>query len=90
MKNSILFCFLFLGLNSITAQGIGNLLLAGEDASLLTENYLSPAASGLMSGMNSGWWIERRGHGNRGRFDRRGHSKFRRRGGVGIRFRKSK
>ena len=62
MKNSILFCFLFLGLNSITAQGIGNLLLAGEDASLLTENYLSPAASGLMSGMNSGWYSTAKTH----------------------------
>ena len=62
MKKSILFCFIFFGLNSTTSQGIGNLLLAGEDASLLTENYLNPAVSGLMSGMNSGWYSTAKTH----------------------------
>ena len=62
MKKSIIFCLLFLGLNSIKAQDIGNLLLAGEDASLLTENYLNPAISGLMSGMNSGWYSTAKTH----------------------------
>tara|TARA_B110000483_G_scaffold91486_1_gene112950 strand:+ start:153 stop:1199 length:1047 start_codon:yes stop_codon:yes gene_type:complete len=62
MKKLILFCFLFLGLNSTKAQGIGNLLLAGEDASLLAENYLNPSVSGLMSGMNSGWYSTAKTH----------------------------
>ena len=56
MKKSILFCFLFFAINSTKSQDIGNILLAGEDASLLAENYLNPAITGLMSGMNSGWY----------------------------------
>jgi hypothetical protein len=62
MKKSILFCFLFLAINSIKSQDIGNILLAGEDASLLAENYLNPAVSGLMSGMNSGWYSTAKTH----------------------------
>ena len=50
MKKLNIFCILCLGLNSINAQDIGNLLLAGDDASLLSENYLNPAISGMMSG----------------------------------------
>tara|TARA_B110000879_G_scaffold207779_1_gene292064 strand:- start:120 stop:1202 length:1083 start_codon:yes stop_codon:yes gene_type:complete len=62
MKKLIIFCFLILGINSIKAQDIGNLLLAGEDASLLAENYLNPAVKGLMSGMNSGWYSTAKTH----------------------------
>ena len=62
MKKLILFCFLLLGLNPTKAQGIGSLLLAGEDGSLLVENYLNPAVNGLMSGMNSGWYSTAKTH----------------------------
>lgn len=62
MKKSILFCFLFLAINSTKSQDIGNILLAGEDASLLAENYLNPAITGLMSGMNSGWYSTAKTH----------------------------
>ena len=62
MKKSILFCFLFLAINSTKSQDIGNILLAGEDASLLAENYLNPAITGLMSGMNSGWYSSAKTH----------------------------
>tara|TARA_B100001769_G_scaffold118_1_gene82 strand:+ start:365 stop:1411 length:1047 start_codon:yes stop_codon:yes gene_type:complete len=62
MKKLNIFCILFLGLNSINAQDIGNLLLAGDDASLLSENYLNPAIGGLISGMNSGWYTTAKTH----------------------------
>tara|TARA_B100001059_G_scaffold236195_1_gene285424 strand:+ start:23243 stop:24289 length:1047 start_codon:yes stop_codon:yes gene_type:complete len=62
MKKLNIFCILCLGLNSINAQDIGNLLLAGDDASLLSENYLNPAISGMMSGMNSGWYTTAKTH----------------------------
>ena len=62
MKKLNIFCILFLGLNSINAQDIGNLLLAGDDASLLSENYLNPAISGMISGMNSGLYTTAKTH----------------------------
>ena len=62
MKKSILFCFLFFAINSTKSQDIGNILLAGEDASLLAENYLNPAITGLVSGMNSGWYSTAKTH----------------------------
>ena len=62
MRCIVISCFFCLGLNSIKAQDIGNLLLAGEDASLLSENYLNPAINGLMSGINSGWYTTAKTH----------------------------
>ncbi len=37
------------------AQELETILLASDDASLLTENYLRPAMEGLMYSMNGGW-----------------------------------
>jgi len=37
------------------AQDLETILLASEDASLLTQNYLNPAMVGLMYSMNGGW-----------------------------------
>lgn len=37
------------------AQELETILLASDDASLLTQNYLSPAMEGLMYSMNGGW-----------------------------------
>ncbi|MCA0133821.1 DUF6588 family protein [Winogradskyella alexanderae] len=37
------------------AQELETILLASEDASLLTQNYLNPALEGLMYSMNGGW-----------------------------------
>ena len=42
--------------------GFGNIILAGEDASLLAENYLRPSVKGLISGMNSGWYSTAKTH----------------------------
>lgn len=62
MKNIVLFYCFFLGFNLVSSQGIGNLLIAGEDANLLAKNYLNPAMNGLMSGMNSGWYSTAKTH----------------------------
>lgn len=37
------------------AQELETILLAADDASLLTQNYLNPAIKGLMFSMNDGW-----------------------------------
>jgi hypothetical protein len=37
------------------AQELETILLASDDASLLTENYIKPAMEGLMYSMNGGW-----------------------------------
>lgn len=37
------------------AQELETILLAADDASLLTQNYLDPAMQGLMYSMNGGW-----------------------------------
>lgn len=37
------------------AQELETILLAADDASLLTQNYLNPAMKGLMFSMNDGW-----------------------------------
>lgn len=37
------------------AQELETILLAADDASLLTQNYLNPAMKGLMYSMNDGW-----------------------------------
>ena len=37
------------------AQELETILLASDDASLLTQNYLNPAMIGLMNSMNGGW-----------------------------------
>ncbi|MDG1014400.1 MAG: hypothetical protein P8O09_04220, partial [Flavobacteriaceae bacterium] len=73
MKKFIIFCFYILSISSIMSQedfqnlpnsviGFGNILLAGEDASLLAENYLRPSVKGLISGMNSGWYSTAKTH----------------------------
>ena len=62
MKKSVIFYIFLFCLNSIKAQDIGNLLLAGDDASLLSQNYLNPAISGILSGMNSGWYTTAKTH----------------------------
>ena len=73
MKKPIIFSFVFFVVISIKAQvdfqnspnstlAFGNILLAGDDASLLAENYLKPSVIGLISGMNSGWYSTAKTH----------------------------
>ncbi|OUR91457.1 hypothetical protein A9Q87_10895 [Flavobacteriales bacterium 34_180_T64] len=44
------------------AQELETILLAADDASKLTENYLNPAMLGLMYGMNGGWYTTAKTH----------------------------
>ena len=55
MKKIFASLLLIAGLQLSKAQDLETILLAAEDASLLTENYLNPAMEGLMFSMNGGW-----------------------------------
>ena len=44
------------------SQELETILLAADDASLLTENYLNPGMKGLMYSMNGGWYTTARTH----------------------------
>ncbi|WP_422105654.1 DUF6588 family protein [Winogradskyella sp.] len=55
MKKLIASVILVASLQLCKAQELETILLAADDASLLTENYLSPAMEGLMYSMNGGW-----------------------------------
>ncbi|WP_299115157.1 DUF6588 family protein [uncultured Winogradskyella sp.] len=55
MKNLIIVIFTISSFQIVNAQELETILLASDDASLLTENYLSPAMEGLMYSMNGGW-----------------------------------
>lgn len=62
MKKIIIFSTLFFGVNLTSAQDLESVLLAGDDASLLLQNYLNPVAKGLTTGMNSGWYSTAKTH----------------------------
>ncbi|MEO1032010.1 MAG: DUF6588 family protein [Bacteroidota bacterium] len=55
MKKLIASFILVASLQLCKAQELETILLAADDASLLTENYLNPAMEGLMYSMNGGW-----------------------------------
>lgn len=62
MKNILLIVTTVLGLNSSQAQELESILLAADDAGLLTENYLNPAMKGLMYSVNGGWYTTGKTH----------------------------
>lgn len=64
MKNILLIVTAVLGLNSSQAQELESILLAADDAGLLTENYLNPAMKGLMYSVNGGWYTTGKTHKN--------------------------
>lgn len=55
MRKLIAFIVLIASVQLTKAQELETLLLAADDASLLTQNYLNPGAKGLMFSMNDGW-----------------------------------
>lgn len=62
MKKLILL-MLFLIVNFVSkAQDLGDILLAADDASKLTENYINPVMKGLMYSMNGGWYTTAKTH----------------------------
>lgn len=62
MKKLAILLTLLMTFSTIKAQDLDGILLAADDASLLTENYLNPAMVGLMYSMNSGWFTTGKVH----------------------------
>lgn len=60
-KLFVLFVFFFITTTS-KSQELESLLLASEDASRLTENYVNPVMKGLMYSMNGGWYSTAKTH----------------------------
>ncbi|MDO5971575.1 hypothetical protein Q4Q35_17360 [Flavivirga aquimarina] len=57
MKKLTLLCLLLLVTHVSRSQELESILLAaGEDANKLAKSYMNPAMSGLIYGMNSGWY----------------------------------
>ncbi|MGV6832076.1 MAG: DUF6588 family protein [bacterium] len=52
----------FLCLGQVQSQNLENILLAADDASRLTENYVSPLFKGLMNSINGGWYTTAKTH----------------------------
>ncbi|MFK7831935.1 MAG: DUF6588 family protein [Winogradskyella sp.] len=55
MKHIIATLLICMSLQLAKAQDLETILLAADDASLLSQNYLNPAIEGLMYSMNGGW-----------------------------------
>ncbi|MFK7749517.1 MAG: DUF6588 family protein, partial [Kordia sp.] len=47
---------------AVQSQELESLLLAGDDASKLTENYMNPLMKGLLYSMNGGWYTTAKTH----------------------------
>ena len=62
MKKLLLIVSICFVSQTTKAQELETILLAAEDASLLTENYLNPAMKGLMYSMNGGWYTTAKTH----------------------------
>ena len=55
MKKVVAIIIIIAGMQFAKAQELETILLAADDASLLSQNYLNPAMEGLMYSMNGGW-----------------------------------
>ncbi|WCO02419.1 DUF6588 family protein [Psychroserpens ponticola] len=62
MKNLIIVLILFVSVQQSKSQELETIILAADDASLLTQNYLNPAVKGLMYDMNGGWYTTAKTH----------------------------
>jgi hypothetical protein len=62
MKRIIISLLLIGNLHNAKSQELESILLAADDAALLTENYLNPAMKGLMYSMNGGWFTTGKVH----------------------------
>lgn len=62
MKNIIIVFIVLFSIQKSKSQELETILLAADDASLLAENYLSPAVKGLMYSMNGGWYTTAKTH----------------------------
>lgn len=62
MNKVIVFFVLIFSAQNIKSQELESILLAADDAALLTKNYLNPAVKGLMYSMNGGWYTTAKVH----------------------------
>ncbi|WP_166967945.1 DUF6588 family protein [Yeosuana marina] len=62
MKKITLLLFIFIVTQVSRAQDLGDIILAADDASKLTENYIRPVMNGLMYSMNGGWYTTAKTH----------------------------
>ncbi|WP_298761840.1 DUF6588 family protein [uncultured Psychroserpens sp.] len=62
MKNLLIVFILLFSIQNSKSQELETILLAADDASLLTQNYLNPAMEGLMYSMNGGWYSTAKTH----------------------------
>lgn len=64
MKKRVLLLVLLVSLQiqTIKSQELESILIAADDAALLTENYLNPAMKGLMHSINGGWFTTGKVH----------------------------
>ena len=62
MKNLLILASCILMTFSVKSQELESILIASDDASQLTENYLNPVMKGLMYGMNGGWYTTAKTH----------------------------
>lgn len=62
MKKIIIFLILVLTFQVSKAQELESILLAADDASKLTENYIRPVMNGLIYNMNGGWYTTAKTH----------------------------
>lgn len=62
MKKITVIFVLIITVQSIKSQELESILIAADDAALLTENYLNPAMIGLMYSMNGGWYTTGKVH----------------------------
>lgn len=62
MKRILILLTFLSAMQASRAQELETILLAADDASRLTENYLNPAMVGLMYSMNGGWYTTAKTH----------------------------
>lgn len=62
MKKFFLVVLIVFVAKQSTSQELETILLASDDASLLTKNYINPAVKGLMYSMNGGWYTTAKTH----------------------------
>lgn len=62
MKKITLFFLLTLLSLKTTSQNLESLLLAGDDANKLMENYISPVMDGMIFSLNNGWYHSAKTH----------------------------
>lgn len=62
MKKIAFLITLCLSVNLSNSQGLETILLAADDASLLTQNYINPVVNGLIYNMNGGWYTTAKTH----------------------------